>query len=282
VIQIRCCYYDVPFSQSLYWILSSIISGPIRDLEASQIRKRAMTIGLIVLVTLPFTFMFLITFFLIKHAEEFHVHKDYLGPRTWTLRAKTLFRKYNELPHEFQERIVGSFKPASEYILQFHEPVKQTTAQFLSFICSALLTVLAALTMFDETIMLHVTIGSRNLLFYLALLSFAMASLHVFIPEPTDLPFQPHKKMEQLQKFIEYNPSEWEDKWHTLTVRDEVMQLFRLRIRHFVDEVISVLFLPAILLLHIPSRSEAISRFLRSNTSHDSVVGDVLSASLEW
>lgn len=282
VIRIRCCYYDVPFSHSLYWILHAVLAGPMKTAEAKTIRKRSICVGILVLITLPFAFMFLITFFLIKHAEEFHVHKDYLGPRTWTLRAKTLFRKYNELPHEFQERMVGSFKPATEYIAQFHDPVNQTTAQFLSFICSALLTVLAALTLFDESIMLHVTIGSRNLLFYLATLSFVMASLHVFIPEPTELPLKPQEKMEILQRFIEYNPPEWEGQWHTLAVRDDFMKLFRLRIRHFLDEVIAAIFLPFILLCHLPGRSEIIARFLRSNTREDPSVGDVLSSSIDW
>jgi autophagy-related protein 9 len=282
VIRIRYCHYNLPFSQSLYWILHGVLGGPIHSITSAKIKRRSIFIGILVLVFIPFAFMFLITFFLIKHAEEFHVHKDYLGPRTWTLYAKTLFRKYNELHHEFEERMTGSYRPAAAFIQQFHDPVKQSVAQFLSFIFSAILTFLAIIAMFDETIMLHVTIGSRNLLFYLAIFSFGMATLHVFIPEPTELPFNPSQKMQVLQRFIQYNPPEWEGAAHTLKVRDEILDLFRHRIRHFFDEIVAALLLPLILIFHIPSRADSIARFLRTNTRRDHVVGETLTSSIEW
>lgn len=283
VIPVSICGYKLPFSQSLYWLVQAIISGtPPDKIRAKQIRRSSISLGIFSLLLLPFAFIFLLTFFLIKHAEDFHVHRDYLGPRTWTLYARTLFRRYNELPHAFQNRLVGSYKPATEYIRQFYLPVEHTIAQFFSFVFSALLTVMAFVALFDESIMLHVTIGSRNLLFYLALFSFGIAAAHYFIPDPTILPYKPVEKMELLQKHIRHCPGEWRDRFETFDVRDKVMGLYQLRIKEFFYEIISAIFLPVILLWIIPVRADAISRFLRTHTLDDGEGQTMLSSSMDW
>lgn len=283
VVEVAVCGHTLPFSQSLYWLLQAIISGAPPDcIQKGQIRRASISLGIITLLLLPFGFIFLLTFFLIKHAEDFHVNRDYLGPRTWSLYARTLFRKYNELPHAFHNRIVGSYKPAIDYIRQFYLPVEHTIAQFFSFVFSALLTIMAFVALFDESIMLHVTVGSRNLLFYLAIFSFGIAASHYFIPDPNLLPYNPTAKMEILQTHIQYCPEGWKGHYHTFEVRDKLMSLFQLRIREFFHEMISAVCLPYTLLWVIPSKAETISRFLRTHTLADDQGQTMLSSSLDW
>jgi len=283
VIPLAVCGVELPFSQSLYWLTQAIVSAAPPDrIHKTQIRRASISLGVVTLLLLPFAFIFLLTFFLIKHAEEFHVNRDYLGPRTWSLYARTLFRKYNELPHTFHNRILGSHKPAIEYIRQFYLPVEHTLGQFFSFVFSALLTVMALMALFDESIMLHVTVGSRNLLFYLAIFSFGIAGAHCFIPDPNLLPYNPTAKMEILQTYIRYCPDDWKGRYHTFEVRDQVMTLFQLRIREFFYEMLTALFLPYILLWVIPRKADSISRFLRSHTTSDERGTKLLSSSVEW
>lgn len=283
VIPLSVCGIKLPFTQSLYWLVQAIVSSaPPDHIHKAQIRRASISLGIMTLLLLPFAFIFLLTFFLIKHAEEFHVNRDYLGPRTWSLYARTLFRKYNELPHAFHNRILGSHKPAIEYIRQFYLPVEHTLGQFFSFVFSALLTVMALMALFDESIMLHVTVGSRNLLFYLAIFSFGIAGAHCFIPDPNLLPYNPTAKMEVLQTHICYCPDEWKGRYHTFEVRDEVMTLFQLRIKEFFYEILAAIFLPYILLWVIPRKADAVSRFLRSHTTADERGEKLLSSSVEW
>lgn len=283
VIGVTVCGCSLPFSQSLYWLVQAIISGAPPDrIHKSQIRRASISLGIFTLFLMPFAFIFLLTFFLIKHAEDFHVNRDYLGPRTWSLYARTLFRRYNELPHSFHNRLVGSYKPAIEYIRQFYLPVEHTIAQFFSFIFSALLTIMASMALFDESIMLHVTVGSRNLLFYLALFSFGIAASHYFIPDPNLLPYSPTAKMETLQTYIRYCPDSWKGRYQTFEVRDELMGLFQLRIREFFYEIVSAIFLPYILIRVIPRKAETISRFLRTHSTADGKGRMMLSSSMDW
>lgn len=282
-IPLRICKYNIPFSHSLYWILRPIISGERPDrINGTHIRQTSIMLGVISLIVMPFAFIFLFTYYLIRHAEDFHTHKDYLGPRTWTLYAKNMFRNYNELPHHFYNRLVGSYNPATEYIRQFYLPVENTVAQFLSFIFSAVLTVMAGIALFDETIMLHVTIGSRNLLFYLAISSFGMALVRYFIPDPKTLPYTPQEKMNKLISHISNVPETWKTLAHTFEVRDDVMSHFHLRIHEIFNEMVAAVFLPYVLLVIVPKRAEDLARFIRTCTVSDEHGNVIMTASAEW
>lgn len=282
VLNLSCFCFPTPLTSSLYWVLHTILLShhPFHKIKKKDIRQSSVIIGIVITILLPFAIIFLITFYLIKHAEEFHVHKNYVGPRTWTLHAKTLFREYNELPHEFENRMAASFRPASDYLAQFYYPVFMSIGEFISFVASAILSLLAVMTLVDESIVLHVTIGGRNLLFYIALWTFILAVARAFVPEPMDLPLKPRQKMETLQVYIKYKPEGWENLEHTLDVRDEVSSLFRLRIIVFLEEVLASIMMPFVLLYTLPRQAERIAIFFRSSSTQHPHFGYVLSRSV--
>ena len=69
VIRVRIFGHSLPFSQSLYWLVQAIISGAAPDkIPKGQIRRASISLGIITLLLMPFTFIFLLfilfTFFL--------------------------------------------------------------------------------------------------------------------------------------------------------------------------------------------------------------------------
>ena len=68
-------------------------------------RRRFRIMALVNLVLLPFILIFIVISFFLRHANEFHSNRDFLGPREWTTLATWKFRDFNELPHVFQTRM---------------------------------------------------------------------------------------------------------------------------------------------------------------------------------
>ena len=51
---------------------------------AQILRRRFFWVGVANFMLMPFTLIFMLVYFFMKHAEELHSKKDYLGPREWS------------------------------------------------------------------------------------------------------------------------------------------------------------------------------------------------------
>ena len=51
---------------------------------AHILRRRFFWVGVANFILMPFTLIFMLVYFFMKHAEELHSKKDYLGPREWS------------------------------------------------------------------------------------------------------------------------------------------------------------------------------------------------------
>lgn len=237
----------IPFTRFHGWILNLLLQSA-DTITAETLKKHCRQLGVLSIFLTPFIFMSSIIYFAIRHSEELHTKKNYIGPRVWTFRARVLFRKYNEFPHEFEVRMIESLRHANDYVSQFPMPMSQTSAKFISFVSVGILTLLSALGLYDENILLSVTFGGRNLLFYTVLFTAILACSQGYIPDPMHIPYTPDEKMKNLFKCIHYFPTEWEDKVHTFAVQRAVYKMYQLRFVNFIIESFGVLTAPYFLL----------------------------------
>lgn len=253
----------LPFTRFHGWILRILLHNA--DLiTVGTFRKSCKQLGILSVFLTPFIFISTLIYFAIRHSEEIHTKKNYAGPRGWTFYAKILFKKYNEFPHEFEIRMIESIRHANNYVAQFPSPMSQTCSKFISFIAVGLLTVLSALGLFDENILLSVTLGGRNLLFYTVLFSAILALSQGFTLDPNNIPHKPVEKMEELVKCIQYFPTEWEGKVHTFEVQKAIYGLYKLRFFNFVVESWGVLTAPYFLLKVLPENADNIVNHIQS------------------
>ena len=71
----------------------------------------------------------------------------------------------------------------------------------VSYVSGALVSVLLLLALIDDSLLLYIHLGDKNLLWYTAVLSAALAVSRSLIPEPEDAMFDPEGAMRVVRCF---------------------------------------------------------------------------------
>lgn len=247
---------------------------------AQTLRRRFLCVGVANFVLMPFVLMFMLVHFFMKNAEEFHSKKDYLGPREWSPLALWKFREFNELPHLFSRRINLSYKEAQSYEKQFPTPMLTVVSKCVTYIAGSLVALLAVFTLLDENILLHVTIAGRNLLWFAAILSTAVALGRGFLLEREAAVLDANAAMKKVVSHTHYMRRDWVGRCHMYDVRDEFLKLFRFKVELFLWEVVSVVLTPLLLWCSLPKCGDNIVDFVRDFTVQVDGLGSVCGYSL--
>lgn len=290
-VQVPCLgNCTLPFTKSLEWnfhfiVLNWMFSDQFELRRVFMHNPEALVsrfkwFGVLNLCLMPFILPFLVVYFVFKHAEEFQSKRDYLGPRKWSPLALWRFREFNELPHVLERRINGSYEPANMYQRQFPSPTLSALARCVSYVSGALVSVLLLLALVDESLLLHIPLGDKNLLWYTAVFSAALAVSRSLIPEPEDAMFDPEGAMRVLVAYTHYMPNSWRHRCNTYDVRDEFLTLFRFRVELFVQEILGVFLAPYVLIKVMPRSAGKIIDFVSRVTVTVPGVGDVCGYSL--
>ena len=167
--------------------------------------------------------------------------------------------------------------------MHFSRPLV-TLARCVSFVAGAL-AVLLLLTLFDESIVLHVTLGERNLLWYVGVLSAVFAMARSLVPTDYEAESErarcaPETALRLVAEHTHYQPDRWRGRAHTHAVRDEFLALFKFKAALFYEELVCVLLSPLIMCFSLPSCARAVLDFVRENTVDVDGLGSVLGQSL--
>eukprot|EP00516_Mucochytrium_quahogii_P000446 CAMPEP_0203751134 /NCGR_PEP_ID=MMETSP0098-20131031/5254_1 /ASSEMBLY_ACC=CAM_ASM_000208 /TAXON_ID=96639 /ORGANISM=" , Strain NY0313808BC1" /LENGTH=676 /DNA_ID=CAMNT_0050640721 /DNA_START=169 /DNA_END=2196 /DNA_ORIENTATION=+ len=246
----------------------------------NKLKVRFILCGLLNLAVMPFSLGFMIIYSFLKYAEEFHSKKNYLGPRWWSPYALWEFREYDEVEHIFEKRTVASIKHADLFLKQFPSPVPTVIAGGVSFITGAFVAVLMLFTLMDESIVLHVRLEGRNLVWYIAVFSGVLAISRAFVPPLEETIFNPSKAMRRLVAYTHFLPDNWRKQTHTYDVRDEFSDYFQYKIVLLARELMCIITTPFVLCFVLPKQAPIIVDFIQSRTSSVDGLGDVCVYSL--
>ena len=272
-VNLQLCLLNHMFSNR-FTLRRKFVANP--DLLARRFRW----MGLANLIATPFILMFMLVFFFLKHAEEFHSKKNYLGRRWWSPHMVWAIREFNELPHYFQNRLCLALPHSDSFLKQFPSPLPSVLAGGVSFLLGSIVGVLLIFTFMDESIMLYVTVWDRNLLWYMAVLSLSVAIARSFIPPAEERVFQPNQEMQKVATYTHYIPLRWRGRIHTYGVRDEFADMFQFKAMLFLREIACVLLTPFIMAFVLPSYAEKVAKFVEDVTVSEDGVGDVCAFSM--
>jgi autophagy-related protein 9 len=271
------------------WILSGIFSDAFYIGSAKEIANRSRYLGVISIITLPFSLIPIIIYYIVKHAESVHEKRDYVGPRNWTLYSTLYFRKHDELFHEVEYRLSCAEKHVGLYLDQFPTPWLDVVARFISFVSSSFMTIFVLIALYNENIMLHVFLYNRNMIFYLGIFTSIFALSRIMnnekanhsttceLSDNSDLPYNPKSRMSRILEYIQPSNDKditaWKTQSDTYPVRNDIISYYPVRVFSFGMVLITIIFLPYILIYHIPKRSEHIYQIIRRTTERDRVLG---------
>lgn len=285
------CHCPCPLTHTLHWNVRTALldvmlepgSGrllPAYTKNSTRLRRNLAWISAFACLSLPLRLPVDILRHIIQHAEDWHAKKDVLGPRGWSHAAEWAFRELNELPHLFRRRLNAGLVPATTYLRQFPNATMAVVGKGVAFLAGTVMLALLLLTLVDDQLLLHVTLGDRNLLWYLAMASAVLAAARSLVPAPEETVVNPTEAMGEVVAFTHFAPAEWEGRAGTAAVRDAFMDLFPFRLASLLQEVASVAAAPLVCAWLLPLAAPDITDFLRQNVTEVQGVGAVCTPAL--
>ena len=275
IINISPYLYTKQLELNIQYIIFNNLDNIHNDNFETSLRYKLIFYGILNLFLSVFVFVFLLLYFFVCNIDDFCSKKNILTDRQYSLYYKRKIRDYNELKHFFEERLNKSVKPALEYIKQFPSPIMEIVGKFIGLISGCFVGFFLILSILDESILLYVRFYDRSLIFYAGVFGIISAIARGMIKSPENRVYDPITTMNDLQKYIQYIPTNWVNKFNTYYVRDSFLKMFDNVIKLFLYDLLSVITTPIILIFVLPKQVSNIVHFIRTNTIDIRNVGNI-------
>ncbi|XP_069585342.1 autophagy-related protein 9B [Ranitomeya imitator] len=254
------------------WNLQPKYKRPGQRLElAQELSRTIILLGLANLFLCPFILVWQILYAFFSYTEVIKREPGSLGARRWSLYGRLYLRHFNELTHELQARMSRGYKPATKYMNSFASPLLAIAAKNLGFFAGSLLAVLIALTVYDEDVL-----TVQHILTAITVLGVLVTIARSFIPDE-HMVWCPEQLLQCVLAHIHYMPDHWQGHAHKLETRDELAQLFQYKAVFILEELLSPIITPFILIFTLRPKSLEIIDFFRNFSVEVVGVGDICS-----
>ncbi|KAA0713415.1 Autophagy-related protein 9A APG9-like 1 [Triplophysa tibetana] len=238
---------------------------------ADRLSSRILWIGIANLLLCPVILIWQILYAFFSHMEVIKREPGSLGARCWSLYGRFYLRHFNELDHELMSRLSKGYKASSKYMNCFMSPLLTVVAKNVAFFAGSILAVLIALTIYDEDVL-----AVEHVLSSITLLGVGITVCRSFIPDK-HMVFCPEQLLKVILAHIHYMPDHWQGNAHRYETRDEFAQLFQYKAGFILEELLSPVITPFILIFCLRRKSLEIIDFFRNFTVDVVGVGDTCS-----
>lgn len=133
-------------------------------------------ISIINFLFMPFILTIMIFYTIFNYGEEFYNNPNLLASRVFTKKSLWKLRYYNELEHEFIERINKIEQPSIKYTNSFSNHIINNLYKLLLFICSSFFIVLIIFSILNDKILIYVMITqNQSVLWFIGILGTLIA-----------------------------------------------------------------------------------------------------------
>lgn len=241
-----------------------------------RLRKSFMVYGVINLLCMPFVFSALLVYFIYRYVSEYHKNPKAMGLYSFTPLAKWKLRDFNEMPHVYTARLNKAHPKIIEYLGQFVNEGYTIIVKFVSFILGSTLLILVGVSFFYPDIIISLFITEKPVIFYVGVLGILFAAVqNNSVDEP--LVYEPDKKFDEL---IDSLHGTVPTSWANMSTKDrymEIRKLFKYKWMVWIMEILSVIYVPFLLLFWLPNKAENIVNFFRENSVHVATIGNICS-----
>ncbi|XP_030637625.1 autophagy-related protein 9A [Chanos chanos] len=254
------------------WSLKSEYKRGGNRLElADRLSSRILWIGIANLLLCPVILIWQILYAFFSYTEVIKREPGSLGARCWSLYGRCYLRHFNELDHELMSRLSKGYKASSKYMNCFMSPLLTVVAKNVAFFAGSILAVLITLTVYDEDVL-----AVEHVLSSITLLGVCITICRSFIPDK-HMVFCPEQLLKVILAHIHYMPDHWQGNAHRYETRDEFAQLFQYKAVFILEELLSPVITPFILIFCLRRKSLEIIDFFRNFTVEVVGVGDTCS-----
>ncbi|XP_051662084.1 autophagy-related protein 9B [Manacus candei] len=238
---------------------------------ARGLARAAVLLGVANLALCPCVLGWRLLLAFFSYAEGLKRAPGSLGARRWSLYARHYLRHFNELGHELQARLSRGHAPATKYMDSFSSPLLAVLARHVGFFAGSVLAVLIVLTVYDEDVL-----TVQHILTAITLLGLVVTVARSFIPDEHSV-WCPEQLLQRVLAHVHYLPEHWQGRAGRAETRAEMAQLFQYKAVFILEELLSPLVTPLILIFAFPPRALDIVDFFRNFTVEVAGVGDICS-----
>ena len=277
------------YSKSLEWCIDFCLTNFIFDEQGSirpfclEVKNRGALVtalcrrlqfaALTSVLIAPFNILRFCIMFFFRYYTEFTRNPSRISARTFTPFAEWKIREFNELDHLFQRRLRQAYPFANDYLKQFPKDKTDQICRFIALVSGAFAAVLGLLVLWDYEFSLgfEITPG-KTALFWLTAMIGVFTFAHGSLPDENEV-HDPVLHLKEVLMFTHYMPAYWKDRLHSNEVRDEFSAMYQMKVLIFVEEILSLIVAPWILLRNATNRTERIIDFFREQTVHVDGIG---------
>uniref|UniRef100_A0A8C4NC76 Autophagy-related protein 9 n=1 Tax=Eptatretus burgeri TaxID=7764 RepID=A0A8C4NC76_EPTBU len=261
---------DAPFQSA--WSLRPEYKRSISRLElAERLSRNILWVGLANLALCPLVLVWQVLHAFFRYAEVLKREPGSLGARRWSLYGQLYLRHLNELDNELRARLSHGYKHATRYMDSFSSPALSVIAKNVTFFAGSLLAVLLVLTIYDEDVL-----SVEHVLTAITALGLLITVCRAFIPAEQHA-WCPEQLLQAVLAHIHYMPENWKGQAHKAETRDEFSQVFQYKAVFILEELLSPIITPFILIFRLRPKALEIVDFFRNFTVEVVGVGDVCS-----
>ena len=249
---IMYCFINSIFNNNLKFKKEFILSDP-KFVENVKFKTKCVAIANFIFM--PFIITYLMFYNILLYGEHFYNKPQLLGSRGWSRFAKWKFKNYNELNHEFHEKMMKSQDTAIEYSDQFPSRILAAVSKLCIFVFSSFFVTLVGLSILNQQLLVILFVTkSKSILWFLGIFASIITILKTSIKQKTK--YYPEEKMIELRHIINSIPEHWikEDKERTF------FKYFELQIVLLVKEIWYTIWVPFMLFKFSYDSSKIISK----------------------
>ena len=242
-----------------------------------EIKNRIMFVSLLNFIFMPVILIFLIFYAIFNYGEKFYSKPSFIVSYSWTNIGKWKLRDYNELYHNFHERLSRAKGPSKEYMSQFYNKTLETFSGLIVFITSSIFIVLIALSFINENILVNLYVSNKPILWYVTVLGAIITIFKSLIKDK--MVCYSKVKMEEIKTHLDYIPIEWIENSGNKDTYKEFNKLFAYNIQNILLNIVYTILIP-FELCKIYFKVEKIVYFLSNNSIKHPIMGYVCKYSL--
>lgn len=208
----------------------------------NKIRIKMRIISIINLIFMPFILTLVTFYYLFSYGELFYNNPRTIISRGYSNREKWRLRLYNELEHEYNERVKTIEKYSTEYISLFKNKLIIILFRLLIFLLSSILLVLVFLSIINDNILVNLIIfPNKPVLWVIGILAPLIALFRNYMKMEKNR--TPEMVLDDLSKYM-YLEDVIIENAHRNWVYKEISKNFKINGYLFFKDIISILLTP--------------------------------------
>lgn len=232
--------------------------------------------GAITLILAPGILVYRLALYVFRYADDLRAGpQSTITTRHWSNLAMFQLRDYCEVPALLHHRLALSYKPALDYASMFPVPVLVTLAQFITMITGGIIaTLLIGSVVFDEHFLKANLSATRTVSWWLAIMIIVTLVVKSYIPAEYTA-FVPAEKLREIALHVHYYPPEWQTRANKAETHRSFCRLFPYRFVTFIEEIMSAIVTPVMLMFVLPTSARQTVRFVCDHSTYIPTIGHV-------